>query len=198
LNIPGFKLGRPYAEGPHSKGYNALNLSNHKTVNIQVFDPSLLSNQQFVEQFREATDKLVDVSAGIMTPTLQAGILNQTCYVISEYFPNPQQLTSAPPSLNRVQLLHLALQLAETLDQLHRVGLIHGGVEYSSLHIRTYNQMSLRPVMLQRVLPILRPMAIESLAQQQRVYLPPEGSEALTPASDFYALGVLYGSIPFI
>jgi serine/threonine protein kinase len=191
LNIPGFKLGRQYASGHYCKFYSALNLSDHKTVTIQVFDNSLLMSRSFVDHFREITGKLAGARFGIMTPVLQAEISNQTCYVISEHFPAPQQLPTTPPSLTRDQVMQFALQLAQTLDQLHKAGLVHGGIEYSSLHLRAPDQLILRPVALQRAIPMLRSMTFKSLEPVQRLYLAPEASEALTPASDFYALGVL-------
>lgn len=202
MDIPGFKLGRQYAEGPYCKGYNALNLSNHKTVNIQVFDSAQFSTPTFIEQFREITSRLTGAGFGIMTPILQAEISEQGAYVISEYFPGPQQLPAAPPHLTRYECLHFALQLAQTLSQLHTAGLVHGSIEYGCLDFRATDMLMLRPVMLQRVLPMLRPTALESLDQTQRQYLAPEAYEELTPATDYYALGVLlyqllFDSLPF-
>ncbi|MGD9170967.1 MAG: hypothetical protein PVI97_13030 [Candidatus Thiodiazotropha sp.] len=201
MDIPGFKLGREFANGKYCKGYNALNLSNHKTVYIQVFDSSLVANQTFSSQFRYVTSKLVDASFGIMTPILQADISNQACYVVSKYFPSPQQLSATPPTLTRYQALQFALQLAQTLDQLHNTGIVHGGIEYSSLYFKAPDQLMLKPVILQRVLPILRPVTLRSLERVQKRYLAPEANEGLTPATDFYALGILlyqliFGSVP--
>jgi serine/threonine protein kinase len=191
MDIPGFKLGREFADGEYCRRYNALNLGDHKTVSIQVFDSSLVANQEFSNQFRDVTSKLVGSSFGIMSPILQAEISNQACYVISKYFPSPQQLSATPPTLTKHQILVFALQLAQTLDQLHSVGLVHGGIEYNSLYFKTPNQLMLRPVILQRVIPTLRPITFKSLDQAQKRYLAPEVSEGLTPATDFYALGVL-------
>jgi serine/threonine protein kinase len=191
MDIPGFKLGREFADGEYCRRYNALNLGNHKTVNIQVFDSSLIANQVFVSQFRDVTSKLVGSSFGIMSPILQADISSQACYVVSKYFPSPQQLSATPPTLTRHQILVFALQLAQTLDQLHSAGLVHGGIEYNSLYFKAPNQLMLRPVILQRVIPTLRPITFKSLDQAQKRYLAPEASEGLTPATDFYALGVL-------
>ena len=197
MKIPGFKLGRQFADGPYCKAYNALNLSNHKTVNVQVFDPYLATNQTFWDQFREITGKLAGASFGIMTPILQAEISPQACYVVSEYFPSPQQLPSKPLNLNRYQVLQFAMQLAETLDQIHKIGLVHGAIEYSALYFKTPGQLMLRPVSLQRVIPLLRSSMLESLDQTQKIYLAPEAGEGLTPATDFYALGVLLYQLIF-
>jgi serine/threonine protein kinase len=191
MDIPGFKLGREFADGEYCRRYNALNLGDHKTVSIQVFDSSLVENQAFSSQFRDVTSKLVGSSFGIMSPILQADISSQACYVISKYFPSPQQLSATPPTLTKHQILVFALQLAQTLDQLHSAGLVHGGIEYNSLYFKAPNQLVLRPVILQRVIPTLRPIAFKSLDQAQKRYLAPEVSEGLTPATDFYALGVL-------
>ncbi len=197
MDIPGFKLGREFADGEYCRVYNALNLSNHKTVNIQVFDPSLIENQAFLSQFRNFTSKLVGSSFGIMAPILQAKISNQACYVISQYFPNPQQLSAAPPTLARHQIFKFAIQLAQTLDQLHSAGLVHGGIEYNSLYFKAPDQLILRPVVLQRIIPTLRPLTFKSMEQAQKRYLAPEASKGLTPATDFHALGVLLYQLIF-
>ncbi len=201
MDIPGFKLGREFADGEYCRVYNALDLSNHKTVNIQVFDSSLITNQAFSRQFRNVTSKLVGTSFGIMAPFLQAEISNQACYVVSQYFPNSQQLSATPPTLTRRQILKFALQLAKTLDQLHLAGLVHGGIEYNSLYFKAPDQLMLKPVILQRLILTLRPITFKSLEQAQKRYLAPEASKGLTPATDFYALGVLlyqliFGSLP--
>ncbi len=197
MNIPGFKLGRQYADGQFCTYYNALNLSNHKTVNVQVFRSSLVASQEFAAQFRAITGKLVGARYGITPRTLQAEIANHTCYVITEYFPIPQQLPAKPPSLSRYKILQFALQLAQTLDELHQAGLIHGGIEYSSLFFRSSNELVLRPVMLQRAMPRLRAMTLDSLGPSQRRYLAPEADKGLTPATDFYALGVVLYQLIF-
>ncbi len=201
MDIPGYKLGREFADGEYCRVFNALDLSNHKTVNIQVFDSSLIANPAFSTQFRNVTSKLVGTSFGIMAPFLQAEISNQACYVVSQYFPNSQQLSATPPTLTRRQILKFALQLAKTLDQLHLAGLVHGGIEYSSLYFKAPDQLMLKPVILQRLIPTLRPITFKSLDQSQKRYLAPEASKGLTPATDFYALGVLlyqliFGSLP--
>jgi serine/threonine protein kinase len=191
MHITGFKLGRQFADGVYCKGYNALNLSNQKTVNIQVFDSSLVDDQAFVSQFMDITDKLVDARFGIMTPVLKAEVSSHACYMISEYFPAPQQLPATPPTLTQYQVLQFALQLAQTLDQLHKAGLVHGGIELNSLYFKTPAELMLRPVTLKRVIPLLRQQTLQTLEKSQRIYLAPEAHEGLTPATDFYALGVL-------
>ncbi|MEJ2456432.1 MAG: hypothetical protein P8103_20100, partial [Candidatus Thiodiazotropha sp.] len=132
-----------------------------------------------------------------MTTTLQAELSSQACYVITEYFPSPQQLASTETNITRQQALHLALQLAQTLDQLHKAGLVHGGIEYSALDFRAPDRIALRPVMLQRALSVLRPDAIKSLGAEHRRYVAPEAAQTPTPASDFYALGVLLYQLIF-
>jgi serine/threonine protein kinase len=201
MDIPGFKLGREISDGEYFRGYNALDLGNHKTVNIQAFDSSLIANEAFSSQFRDVTSKLVGANFGIMVPILQADISTHICYVVSRYFPTPQQLPATPQPLTRYQIFQFALELAQTLDHLHKAGLVHGGIEYSALYFKGPHQLVLRPVMLQRVIPILQPKAVKSQERTQKRYLAPEAHEGLTPATDFYALGVLlyeliFGPVP--
>lgn len=191
MDIPGFQLGRQVADGQFCKGYNALNLSNSKTVNIQVFDSSLISRESFVKQFREVTSLLEDHKFGIMIPILHAVISEKSCYVIYDYFPNPQQIPQLPKDLTSDRMLKLGLQLAQTLDQLHKVGVVHGGIENGSVFLHKDGQPALRPVMMQRVINSLWPMTYDNLESKQMLYLAPEFKVKLTPATDFYALGVL-------
>jgi hypothetical protein len=67
---------------------------------------------------------------------LQASISGQACYVISEYFPSPQQVVAEHTQIPRQQVLQLALQLAKMLDQLHKAGLVRGGIDHSALDFR--------------------------------------------------------------
>ncbi len=197
MNVPGFKLGRLYADGQYCKGYHALDLSDQKTVNLQVFDPALTTSPTFVEQFGEITTKLAGANFGIMVPILRAEISNQACYVSSEYFPGSRLPSSIPTDWTRQRALHVAQQLAQTLDRLHQAGLVHGGIEYGTLYLRDPQQILLKPLFLQRVIPMLSSMSLASMDGEQRRYLAPEAGDELTPASDFYALGVLIHQLLF-
>ncbi|MES9977901.1 MAG: hypothetical protein ABW107_04030, partial [Candidatus Thiodiazotropha sp. 6PLUC5] len=65
MEVPGFKLGRRYDFGQHYQSFSALNLKNHKTVDIQLFNPSLVANQTFKTQFKKISQKLIDSDFGI-------------------------------------------------------------------------------------------------------------------------------------
>ncbi|MES9834800.1 MAG: protein kinase [Candidatus Thiodiazotropha sp. DIVDIV] len=191
MEVPGYKLGRLYDNGEYCRSYSALNLNNHKTVNIQVFNPSLAANQTFLSQFKMLTSKLVGSKFGIMSSFLRSEITDRACYVTSEHYSYPQKTPSTTLNLTRQQVIKFAVQIAQTLDELHKIGVVHGGIELTSLCFESQDLLVLRPPSLQRVITVLRPISFKSLTSAQRQYLAPEANRELTPATDFYALGVL-------
>jgi serine/threonine protein kinase len=197
MDVPGYKLGRQYECEQYYQCYSALNLNNHKTVNIQFLNPALVANQLFLSQFKAITRMLVGRHIGIMSPILQTEASDHTCYVISENYFSPQQVPSAALNLTRHEVLQFALQIAQTLDELHKIKLVHGGIELSSLCFKTQGHLILKPPALQRVIDILRPITFKSLTEEQRLYLAPEAGKGLTPATDFYALGILIYQLLF-
>lgn len=191
MNISGYQLGRQVAVGQLSTVYNALNLENSKTVTVQEFNHSLGTNNTFRAQFKKAAEKLVSRRFGIMTPVLRAVVNDDECYLITEYFPCPEQASDELPELNVKQVLKIGLSIASTLSQLHEVGLIHGGIEKTSLLLTTTQQPVLSPIALHRALPALRLSSFTALTLEQQQYLAPEAEHELSEATDFYALGVL-------
>jgi serine/threonine protein kinase len=197
MEVPGYKLGSHYEREQYYQSYSALNLNNHKTVNIQFFNPALVANQVFRSQFKKITKMLVGRNIGVMTSVLQTEVSDRACYVITEHYFCPQQISSTTLKLTRHEVLQFALQIAQTLDELHKIKLVHGGIELSSLCFKSRDILVLKPPMLHRVIDILRPMTFKSLTKAQRQYLAPEANKGLTPATDFYALGILIFQLLF-
>ncbi|MEJ2620637.1 MAG: hypothetical protein P8163_10345 [Candidatus Thiodiazotropha sp.] len=197
MDVPGFKLGRQYDGGQYYQNYSALDLKNQKTVNIQLFNPSLVANQTFYQQFQKITHKLVNTPFGIISPILHAEISNRACYVITERFTCSQDIFSSSLNAKKYQVLQLALKIAESLDELHKARLVHGGIELNTFCLKSSGQLVLKPPMLQRVIPALRPFTFKALTTAQRQYFAPEAYEDLTPATDYYALGVLIYQLLF-
>ena len=191
MNISGYQLGRQVAAGRFSTVYNALNLDNSRTVTVQVFSPSLTANEEFCDQFKATVNKLSGHRFGILTPVIGAMVGDEECYLITDYFPCPEQGPSELPDLNVKQVLKIGLSIASTLNQLHDVGLIHGGVERNSVVIPSAENPLLSPIDLLRVLPASRLSTMASMSLEQLQYLAPEAEHELTAATDFYALGVL-------
>jgi serine/threonine protein kinase len=197
MEVPGYKLGSHYEREQYYQSYSALNLNNHKTVNIQFFNPALVTNQAFRSQFKRITKMLAGRKIGVMSSVLHAEVSDHACYLITEHYFCPQQISSNTLNLTRHEVLQFAVQIAQTLDKLHKLKLVHGGIELNSLCFKSRDILVLKPPMLHRVINILRPMTFKSLTKAQKQYLAPEANKGLSPATDFYALGILIYQLLF-
>lgn len=191
MEVPGFKLGRRYDFGQHYQSFSALNLKNHKTVDIQLFNPSLVANQTFKTQFKKISQKLIDSDFGIITPILHAEISDDVCYVITEHHACTEKIPSTGLNSKKSQVLQIALKISESLAALHKLRLVHGGLDLSALCFKSPDLLILKPPKLQLVIPLLRQTTFKAMTPAQRQYLAPEAYDDLTPATDYYALGVL-------
>jgi hypothetical protein len=94
-------------------------------------------------------------------------------------------------------VLEIGVQIAQTLDKLHKLNLIHGGVELNSLCFKSQNTLVLKPPLLQRAIDEIQPAPSDSVSLTERQYLASEANNGLTPATDFYELGILIYQLLF-
>ena len=189
LNIPGYQLGRQIAARPCETLYNAIDTDTSKTVTVHVLNSELASNQQFCEQFKPITDILVGKRIGVMTPIKRAMTSDSGCYLITEYFPEPEQLKDSVTEIPPQQVFEIGQQLAATLSLIHSAGLVHGGIHLQAVSFPNASEVVLAPINLQHNVDIIRSKYPDQ--ENRLLYQAPEVDDQASAVGDFYALGVV-------
>jgi serine/threonine protein kinase len=190
LKIAGYQLGREVSSETWSSVYNAVEVKTSKTVSVRVFNHTLSANKNFCNEFLDTVSPLLNQSIGVMVAAREAVVDGQNCYLISDYF-HGSQLQDNKLNMTTEQILQFAQQLASTLEVLHSKKLVHGGIELSNTVITEQSQMLLGFIAVHKILPSISHISIAATKIKQSMYLAPEASQGLSPATDFYALGVL-------
>jgi len=197
MNIPGYQLGREIAVGEYCSVYNALEIESSKTVTIRFFQPELSSNTDFCKHVKASAKLLLNKKIGHIIPVKQAVSNPEGCYLITEYFPCAQ---NNPPLLTAFtidEVLNFGQQLAESLSQLHKLGLVHGGVSTSNLIFPNFSQVTLGSYSFQRTFKKETLISSLPISLEEAFYIAPEFSTGLDARSDFYSLGVILFELLF-
>ena len=133
MNIPGYQLGREIAIGEHCSVYNALDIESSKTVTIKFFQQELSSDPEFCQYVKKVSALLLNKTIGNIIPIKQAVSNPEGCYLITDYFPCSQNQQPLQTEFTIEEVLNFGQQLANSLSQLHRIGLVHGGVSTANL-----------------------------------------------------------------
>lgn len=191
MEIPGYQIGREVNSGTYSSVYNALDIGTSITVSVRVFNHTLRANENFCAQFRKAVFPLIDQKIGIMVPVRQAIANEQHCYLITDYFHGSQQQFESTITFSPRQLLQFGQQLASTLELIHGMNLVHGGIQSSNVLFTDQSQIVLGFLSLHKTLPSISHIANPTNSLEMAMYQAPEIQQGLTAATDFYALGIL-------
>lgn len=202
MEIPGYKLGREVQAGQVCTTYNALDVEHGKTVVIKVFNKALSSSPAFQDHFREVTGPLVDQPLSNNVEYLDAIVTDDACVIVTNYCPCGTLQQEDFPELSEDKVLEIGVQLASSLSRLHSLGIVHGGVELSSISFPDRGEVVLGSVAPQRTMPSNDAPLLVSQSLQDAACLAPEAGTGLTLSSDFFSLGVvlyelLLGRKPF-
>ena len=197
FNLPEYRLQKLLASDRFCHYFQAIRLDDGMTVLIQVFNASFHANQAFRSQFDNISHFLCGKDFGVITPVYQVGWSEGCAYVVSAFFPLRPASAVSLPRLPLQHVLASSLRIANSLGRLHRSNLVYAAIEPPLILFNQQARVSLAPLPLQRVLPLMRKSAQSLLQPEQRIYLAPECGRELTAASDFYALGVVMYQMMF-
>ena len=202
MEIPGYKLGREVQAEPAFTVYNALDVEHSKTVIVRVFNEALSKDPAFQNHFRDVTERLVDQPLSNNVDYLDAIVTDDACVIVTNYCPRSALRQESFPDFSEEKVLDIGVQLAVSLSQLHKLGIVHGGVELSNISFRQSGEVVLETVAPQRTMPGCDAPGPISQSPQDAACLAPEAGTGLTASSDFFSLGVvlyelLLGRKPF-
>ncbi len=198
MEIHGYKLGRKITETDLCSVHNAIDLETSKTVSVRIFDERLIRHPGFCNGFGRFAKSVLNRKVGVMVSLRHFAAGPDGCYAVTDYFPCLPLLQSQPQQMPPKAVLQGGIEIATTLELLHRRDLVHGALRPGNLFFNDQLQLMLG-------LGINRPegksaTALPAASVAAAIYLPPEGGDG--SSADWYALGVclyqqLSGEVPF-
>jgi len=198
VEIPGFRLGRQIAETELCSVHNAIDLATSKTVSVRIFHSRLTQHPGFCRGFGHFAASVSGQRVGAMVSLLSHGADANACYAVTDYFPCLPLLHTQPAQIPPKAVLQGGIEIAATLELLHRQKLVHGALRPGNLFFNDRLKLTLGLGINRPEGEGARPLPVDSA--NAALYLPPEGGDG--PAADWYALGVclhdlLIGRPPF-
>ena len=197
MNISGYQLGREVEVGEFCSVYSALELESSKTVSIRVFQQQLTSNPDFCQHLKKVSRQILNKNIGNIIPLKQVVIDSTQCYIITDYFPCSQNQQPLLTEFTIDEVLNFGLQIANSLSQIHTLGLVHGGVSRSNLIFPNFSEVTLGSSSFQRTFKKKTAAFSLPVSLNEAAYIAPEFSKGLNPSSDFYSLGIVLFELLF-
>ncbi len=197
MNIEGYQLGREIAVGEYCSIYNALEIDSSKTVTIKYLHSVLSTSEEFCDQFKAATEKLVNRPIGQMVLLKKAVWNEQGCFLITDYFPGGNTQTPLETGFTIGEVLNFGLQISASLTRLHQLGLVHGDISLSNIIFPNLSEVIFGLPAFQRTLETEITTSALQVPLQEAGYLAPEYEVGLQKESDFFSLGVVMFELMF-
>jgi serine/threonine protein kinase len=191
FDLPPYRLQKLLASDKFCHFFQAMRVDNGHTVMIQVFNAALQNNKTFRNQFDNIGRFLSGKNFGVITPVIECGWSDGCAYLVCSPFAFRAGNNDSLPRLPLQNVIAAGIRIAHTLSALHKAGLVYCAIEPRYLAFSKQARVTLAPLPLQRMLPVLRKPALNVLQAEQRLYLAPEAERECTAATDFYALGVV-------
>jgi len=144
MQINGYNLGNTWEKGNHFDIAHGLQEGTGTPVTLRLYAERLSQQQSFCQHLQQAVKPLLQFRFGIMAALLDANSTQNSCYLVSEYFPcQTHKARRQAPQLNVNEALQLALKISATLDLLYAHGLSHGGIRQENLYFPDQGEIQL-------------------------------------------------------
>lgn len=199
-----YSLEETLGRGTCSAVFRAQDLKSEQTVTLKVLSPEFPADQDELSNFIPAMRKALHLRHDNLVMLLGVGRALPYTYVVREYVPGESLATvlermaaSGGGRPKWQHALHLAQEIGEALDYVHRQGLYHGQVTPHNILIRASDkQAKLANLMLNQALEgsVVAAHARPRQRERDAAYLAPEQTEEgafVDGLSDLYGLGAV-------
>ena len=175
-------------------------------VAIKVLKARYASDEEFVERFRHEARSAASLSHPHIVPVFAWGETRDgTCYIVMEYLPGGtlKDRIASKGALPASTAATVALQIGEALREAHEHGVIHRDIKPHNILITDSGHVKVADFGIARAAETTTSSDHGDILGTAH-YISPEQAmgEPVSPASDFYSLGVvlyemLTGRVPF-
>jgi serine/threonine-protein kinase len=204
-NVAGYRIDGLLGEGSMSSVYRATQLSLNRLVALKVLGGALSQDQGLRLRFEREAQRQAGLEHDHIVTVYETGQSEHGLFLSMRLIAGPtlKQLILGG-ELDPRRTVCLLAQIADALDVAHEVGIIHRDVKPQNILIGPQDHGYLADFGLTKAFDEAERLTGTGQLIGTIDYLPPEQiqCEALTPASDVYALtGVVYecltGEVPF-
>ncbi len=198
-----FRLERVVRLGRSGTAYLATDAASGELLIVKLFSKEIAPDSDASLRFRNALNRLQGFEHPQVAAPHALGIANGQCYQAASYFPAESLETELQEkSLPLQEAIDLLGQIVLGLDELHRAGIVHGGL--LPRRILVSRAEALRAVLIDPARHLLPPVSagrggdLAYSAPEQFPWL----EQATDPRTDLYAVGMLacrlfLGAVPF-
>ena len=206
LAIAGYQLVRCLAQGGAGTVYLAREDADGKDVVVKVMAQRLPTGEESKEaqRLQREYELIRKVDSPRIVKLKELGVAAGHVYLVMEYFAQGSLREHIRGPLPRAEALDYVRQIATALEIIHRAGIVHRDLKPANVMLRRDGTLALIDFGTAKHVgqdnDLTRPGTVVGTPH----YMSPEqcAGEDLTPASDLYALGVMFyemltGALPY-
>ncbi len=189
-----YVLGALLGEGADAQVYYAMDRHLGRTVAIKLLRPTLCTDPTFVTRFEREARSAGRLNHPHIVPVYDYGEAMGTHYLVMEYVRGGDLRASLSrgEALPTQTAVRVAAEVAEALGAAHARGLVHRDVKPANILLTESGQAKVTDFGIAKMLAV-PPLTPPSVLLGTPHYMAPEqaAGEAITPATDVYAVGVI-------
>jgi DNA-binding NarL/FixJ family response regulator/tRNA A-37 threonylcarbamoyl transferase component Bud32 len=206
LSIAGYKLSRCLAQGGAGTVYLGREERDGKDVVVKVMSQRLATGEESKEaqRLQREYELIRKVDSPRIVKLKELGVAAGHVYLVMEYFAHGSLREHIRGPLPRAEALDFVRQIATALEIIHRAGILHRDLKPANVMRRRDGTLALIDFGTAKSVGQSNDLTRTGTVVGTPHYMSPEqcAGQDLTPASDLYALGVMFyemltGALPY-